>query len=212
MSKVKEINGYHFTINSQILELLNNYDEQKYAPKRDQIFKALELTNFNNVKIVILGQDPYPIQGDACGLSFAVMREQMLPKSLANIFKELKSDLGISRYNGDLSDWAKQGILLLNTSLSVRLGVPNSHQNYHWDEITSKIINDLSNRGQVIFVLLGKHAEKYQKIINQEQNSIIKTSHPSPLAAYRGFLGSNIFSQIDKQLLIYQYPKMQWGK
>ena len=203
------INGYNLKINNKLKFLINNY-ELNFLPRKENLFRALELTNFNDVKVVILGQDPYPNIDDANGLAFSVNRDYNLPKSLKNIFIELENDLNIKRNNGDLSDWAKQGILLLNTKLSVIQGQPNSHQNLGWEELTKQIIYDLSLRENVIFVLLGKNAQDFSKNIIKENNVIITAPHPSPLSAYRGFFGSKIFSQINKNLKDLGYKPINW--
>lgn len=203
------INGYNLKINDKLKFLINNY-ETNFLPQKENLFRALELTNFNDVKVVILGQDPYPNIDDANGLAFSVDRDYNLPKSLKNIFIELENDLNIKRNNGDLSDWAKQGVLLLNTKLSVIQNQPNSHQNLGWEELTKKIIYDLSLRGNVIFVLLGKNAQDFSKNIIKENNIIITAPHPSPLSAYRGFFGSKIFSQINENLKTLGYKPINW--
>ena len=203
------INGYNLKINDKLRFLIDNY-ETNFLPQKENLFRALELTNFNDVKVVILGQDPYPNIDDANGLAFSVNRDYNLPKSLKNIFIELENDLNIKRNNGDLSDWAKQGVLLLNTKLSVIQNQPNSHQNLGWEELTQKIIYDLSLRGNVIFVLLGKNAQDFSKNIIKENNIIITAPHPSPLSAYRGFFGSKIFSQINKNLKTLGYKPINW--
>ncbi|MGL5021266.1 MAG: uracil-DNA glycosylase, partial [Mycoplasmatales bacterium] len=171
-----QINGYNMKINERIKEILEDYPTN-YLPKRDQVFRSLEITPFNDVKIVILGQDPYPNIQDACGLSFSVDRDFDLPKSLVNIFIELEKDLDVKRKNGDLSDWAKQGVLLLNTILTVEQNKSNSHKDIGWYETTLDIITQLSNRGKVIFVLLGRYAQKYESSIDGSTNTIIKESH-----------------------------------
>ncbi|KAI0990330.1 hypothetical protein GJ496_003993 [Pomphorhynchus laevis] len=181
-----------------------------FLPKRNQVFRSLEITSFNDVKIVILGQDPYPNIQDACGLSFSVEREDNLPKSLVNIFIELEKDLDIKRKNGDLSDWADQGVLLLNTILTVEQNKSNSHKDIGWYETTLDIITQLSKRGKVIFVLLGRYAQKYESIIDPCTNMIIKESHPSPLGVYRGFRDGEIFLRINKACEEYDYDLINW--
>ncbi len=206
---MENINGYKLTFDENVQKILNNYDENKYSPIKENLFKALELTSFSDVKVVILGQDPYPTKGDANGLSFSVNRSEKLPKSLNNMFKELESDLGIKRTNGDLTTWAMQGVLLLNTVLSVEVGKANSHRNLGWEELTTKIIKDVASKKNIVFVLLGKQAQSYKKMIFDE-NIIIETSHPSPLSAYRGFLGSKIYSQINFELQKLGHSAIKW--
>ncbi len=204
-----KVNDYNFEINDKVSELLANYDEEKYAPKKSEIFRALELTKLSEVKVVILGQDPYPTKGDACGLSFSVNREDKLPKSLINMYKELQSDLGITATSGDLSTWAKSGVLLLNTVLTVEISKANSHHDYGWQETTNQIIKQVAQKGDVVFVLLGKQAQKYEELV-KDNNMIIKQAHPSPLSAYRGFFGSKIFSEINKCLESVNKAPINW--
>lgn len=203
-----KINDYEITLNNELEKLLKNYDDEKYGPNFERIFYALELTPLNKVKVCILGQDPYPKFGDACGLAFSVNRNEKLPASLRNIYKELQNDLGIVRTDGDLSDIAKQGVLLLNTVLTIEYGKANSHHNLGWIDTTNSLIEQVSNKGGVIFVLLGKQAQEYVSIIDSKKNFIIMTSHPSPLSAYRGFLGSKLFSQINE--LLADGDEIQW--
>ncbi len=204
-----QINGYEFPVTKAVTQLLENYDDDKYAPVKTKIFRSLELTSLNDVKVVILGQDPYPTPGDACGLSFSVERSEKLPKSLINIFKELKSDLNIERVNGDLSDWAKQGVLLLNTILTVEQTKANSHRKIGWQETTNSIINQVADKGNVVFVLLGKQAQAYEKLIDG-RCPIINAPHPSPLSAYRGFFDSKIFSEINIELCKLDLTTINW--
>ncbi|MCF6515706.1 uracil-DNA glycosylase [Lactobacillus sp. S2-2] len=181
-----------------------NQETKEYVvyPKKQDIFRALNLTAFEDVKVVILGQDPYHEKNQANGLSFSVNQGVKLPPSLKNIFKELENDLNIKMSdNGDLKSWANQGVLLLNTVLTVRDGFANSHKNQGWEIFTDEIIRQLSNKdGTVIFVLWGKNAQDKIKLIDSNKNKIIKSSHPSPLSAYRGFLGSKPFTNINDEL------------
>lgn len=179
-------------------------------PPSHLIFKAFELTPFNEVKVVILGQDPYHQKGQAMGLSFSVYKEVPLPKSLINIFKELESDLNIEKDTGDLSGWAKQGVFLLNTILTVEKGKPLSHQNIGWEIFTDTVISSLSNReAPIIFVLWGKKAQEKKSMI-KNHHVILESSHPSPLSAYRGFFGSKPFSKINKQLQDWEIKPIDW--
>lgn len=171
-----------------------------YPPQKD-IFNALNFTSLNNVKVVIIGQDPYHGFGQAHGLAFSVKNGCPIPPSLRNIFQELKNDLGIIRQNGDLTDWAKQGVLLLNSTLTVNEGIPNSHSKYGWIDLTDYIIKTISDRKEnVVFVLLGAFAQSKLKFINIKKHIIIKLAHPSPLSAHKGFLGSKLFSNINASL------------
>lgn len=201
---------YNIILNQQVSKLLDNYDDSLYAPQYDEIFKALELTPLSDVTVVFLGQDPYPRLGDACGLSFSVNRSDKLPASLKNIYKELYNDLKISRTSGDLSDIAKQGVLFLNTILTIKIGETNSHAQLGWQETTDNILKQISDKGNVVFVLLGNQAQKYERLIDIRKNTIIKQVHPSPLSAYRGFFGSKIFSQINDELIKYEHEIIDW--
>lgn len=179
----------------------NEYNTKTVLPSMDKVFYAMEKINFENVKVVILGQDPYPNRQHAMGLSFSVPKGESIPKSLVNIFKEYSSDLGYDiPFYGELTKWVEQGVLLLNTSLTVIEGLPGSHEHIGWSGFTDEIIKKLSIRGNVIFVLWGNHARKKADLICQDNNYIIESVHPSPLAAYRGFFGSKPFTKINNYL------------
>jgi len=181
-------------------------------PPKTSVFRALDLVNFSEAKVLILGQDPYHGLGQANGLSFSVNKEISIPPSLKNIFLELKNDINIPiSTHGDLTSWAAQKILLLNSALTVEEGVPNSHREMGWDKLTDKIISRLSQRGNMIFVLWGQHAQKKYKLINQKQNHILIAPHPSPLSAYRGFFGCKHFSMINKILRDSGYSEINWS-
>ena len=180
-------------------------------PPSSTIFRALELVNFFEVKVLILGQDPYHGLGQANGLSFSVNKEINIPPSLKNIFLELKNDLNIPiSGHGDLTLWAEQKILLLNSVLTVEQGVPNSHQEIGWEKLTNNIISQLSKRGNMIFVLWGKSAQKKFNLIDKKQNNILIAPHPSPLSAYRGFFGCNHFSRINQILRENGSSEIDW--
>ena len=180
-------------------------------PPIDRLFHALDLTSFLEVKVVILGQDPYHKLGQANGLAFSVDRNVSIPPSLKNIYLELKADIGCLYPNhGDLSSWAKQGVLLLNSSLSVEEGKTNSHLNLGWNILTEKIISKLSDRGEVIFLLWGKFAQQKMNLIDEQSNNIFFSSHPSPLSSYRGFFGSRPFSKINNTLLKSNKEPIDW--
>ena len=206
------INGYNLVFDDKVLDLMNNYDNDLYAPKKEELFKALEYSSFLDTKVVWLGQDPYPTKGDAMGLSFSVHKNNKIPRSLANMFKELKSDLDIEKNNGDLSSWANQGILFLNTILSVEISNANSHKKLGWQITTDKIISDLSNRGKVVFVLLGNQAIEYEKLIALNKNVVLKYSHPSPLSARHSFFGSKIYSEINNSLSKLGHKEIDFTK
>ena len=184
------------------LKLIQYQDEKvTIFPPNNFIFRALDLVSFEDAKVLILGQDPYHSFGQANGLSFSVNKDISIPPSLKNIFLELKNDLNIPiSPHGDLTNWAQQKVLLLNSALTVEMGKPNSHSELGWDILTDKIINQLSNRGNMIFVLWGKSAQKKYTLIDQKNNKILETSHPSPLSAYRGFFGCKHFSKINNIL------------
>ena len=180
-------------------------------PPDSSIFRALELVHFLEAKVLILGQDPYHGFGQANGLSFSVNKEISIPPSLKNIFHELKNDLNIQvSGHGDLTSWAEQKILLLNSVLTVEEGMPNSHQEMGWEKLTDKIITQLSQRGNMIFVLWGKSAQKKYNLINKKQNNILIAPHPSPLSAYRGFFGCKHFSSINKILKENGFAEINW--
>ncbi len=180
-------------------------------PPTSMIFRALELVDFYEAKVLILGQDPYHDLGQANGLSFSVNKEIMIPPSLRNIFLELKDDLNIPiSQHGDLTFWAQQKILLLNSVLTVEHGKPNSHKELGWDKLTDQIISQLSKRGNMIFVLWGKIAQSKLQLINKKTNKVLSAPHPSPLSAYRGFFGCRHFSKINKILIESGSSKINW--
>jgi uracil-DNA glycosylase len=180
-------------------------------PPINSVFRALELVHFKEAKILILGQDPYHGLGQANGLSFSVNKKIAIPPSLKNIFLELKNDLNIPiSSHGDLTSWAKQKILLLNSILTVEQGRPNSHKEFGWEQLTNKIISQLSLRGNMIFVLWGNIAQKKFHLIDKRENTILCAPHPSPLSAYRGFFGCNHFSEINKILKENGSHEINW--
>jgi uracil-DNA glycosylase len=167
----------------------------------------------DKVKVVILGQDPYHGEGQAHGLAFSVQRGNKIPPSLQNIYKELTTDIeGFKAPNhGELLYWAEQGVLLLNTILTVREASPGSHKDKGWERFTSKAIDIVSSRGNVVFILWGKYAHNYEKIINKDNNFIIKSAHPSPMSAYNGFFGSRPFSKANAKLKEWGKDIVDWG-
>lgn len=181
-------------------------------PQGKNIFNAFNSTPFENVKVVILGQDPYHGAGQAHGLSFSVQEGVALPPSLQNIFKELVSDIGCSfPKSGDLSHWAQEGVLLLNTLLSVRSGEPFSHKERGWERFTDQVIRILSERREhIVFILWGAPAGKKGSLIDERKHLILKAPHPSPLSSYRGFFGSKPFSQTNKYLSVQGISPIQW--
>lgn len=189
--------------------LIDEYKNHKVYPNPYDIYNALRLTDFDDVKVVILGQDPYHQEGQAHGLAFSVKEGVKIPPSLVNIYKELSEDLGQPiRKSGCLKDWAEQGVLLLNTVLTVRDSMPNSHRDKGWEILTDKIIEFLNNREErVIFILWGSPSRKKKRLINKPQHIIIEGVHPSPLSAYRGFFGGKYFSKINE---ILGEKKIKW--
>lgn len=183
-----------------------------YPPEKDT-FSALELTPFESVNVLLLGQDPYPNKDQAHGLCFSVQPGVKPPASLKNIYKELASDVDFRiPNNGYLASWAQQGILLLNAVLTVRAGEPNSHQGQGWEIFTDTIISRLNDRSSdpVVFVLWGAYAQKKIKLIDAKHHIIIQSAHPSPLSARRGFFGSRPFSAINRALGKLGKPEIKW--
>ena len=190
-------------------------EERKYKsiyPPLELVYSAFELTSFDNVKVIIIGQDPYHQSGVANGLSFSVNQKNKLPKSLNNIFKELKDDLGINNTNGDLRSWSRQGVFLLNTILTVEDGKALSHKNIGWEVFTKAIIESLNKDSKPkVFLLWGNQAQKYSQLISNKNHLIIASAHPSPLSAYNGFFGSKPFSKINKFLIKNNLPEINWS-
>lgn len=188
-----------------------NYAQYQCFPPKNQIFRALDLTPFEEVRVVINGQDPYHNDGQANGLCFSVSEHVAAPPSLKNIFTELKSDLGIERSAQELDDWAKQGVLLLNATLTVQAHKPNSHKDLGWETFTDFIIREISaRRDQVVFVLWGAFAQKKSVLIDESRHLVIKSAHPSPFSVYRGFYGSKPFSKINNYLADAGHSKIKW--
>ncbi|WP_407668668.1 uracil-DNA glycosylase [Paenibacillus bouchesdurhonensis] len=198
-------------------ELMNWLDEEYKGhaiyPPRPYLFQALKLTSYSNTRAVILGQDPYHGAGQAHGLSFSVLPGVKIPPSLRNIYKELSSDLGISiPEKGTLTAWGEEGVLLLNTVLTVREGLPGSHQGKGWEKFTDAVVEALNRREEpVVFILWGNHAQKKGAQINTERHLIIESVHPSPLAARRGFFGSRPFSRTNLFLEAQGERVIDWG-
>ena len=187
------------------------YASDKCFPPKNQIFRALELTPFDEVKVVIIGQDPYHNDFQANGLCFSVSETVAAPPSLKNIFTELKDDLGIERTKKELDDWAQQGVLLLNATLTVRAHSPNSHKDLGWEKFTNFIIKAISERKEnVVFVLWGAFAQKKEEFIDSSKHFIIKSAHPSPFSVYRGFFGSKPFSKINDYLKSKNSETFSW--
>lgn len=182
-----------------------------YPPEED-MFSAFELTPYDKVNVLLLGQDPYHDQNQAHGLCFSVKPGIKPPPSLINIFKELKDDVGLNIPNhGYLVSWAKQGILMLNAVLTVRAHTPNSHKNQGWETFTDAVISKVNQKvDPVVFVLWGGYAQKKLKLIDTKRHTVIKSAHPSPLSARNGFFGSKPFSAINSALLSHGKPEIDW--
>ncbi|MGM0875158.1 MAG: uracil-DNA glycosylase [Bacillota bacterium] len=198
----------------QLTEFLNQeYNEGIIFPKREYIFEALNKTPYHSVKAVILGQDPYHGDGQAQGLSFSVQPNVKLPPSLRNIFIELQEDIGCQPpQSGSLLKWAKEGVLLLNTVLTVRKGEPNSHKGKGWEHLTDEIIKLLNKREQpIVFILWGKHAQEKKQFITSSQHLMIESTHPSPFSARRGFFGSKPFSKTNNYLKQHKIKEIDWS-
>lgn len=190
----------------------NEYQQYTCYPPYGDLFKALQLTPYDKVKCVILGQDPYHEPNEAMGLSFSVPKGQPLPPSLQNIFKEIKREYGYEMSNnGDLTRWAKQGVLLLNTVLSVRIHQANSHKDHGWEQYTDAILSTLNQKDTpVVFMLWGKYAQAKKALITNPQHLVLMTSHPSPLSVYRGFDGCGHFKKCNEFLQQNQIKPIDW--
>ena len=195
-------------------KILNEYDIKTIYPPKDYIFNALKLTNYENTKVVIVGQDPYYGENQAHGLSFSVQKGIKLPPSLQNIYKELESDLGIKpRLDGDLTGWAKQGVLLLNAVLTVEKDKAGSHRNWGWELLTDYIIKVLNKKDSpIVFILWGNFAKEKAKLITNPKHFIIISPHPSPFSAYSGFFGSKPFSKTNNYLAKNNLTPIDWSK
>ena len=189
----------------ELNNMIKEIDEQRLTktiyPPKEQVFRVFDLP-LKDIKVVILGQDPYHNPDQACGLSFSVNDGVPLPKSLINIYKELHDDLGIKpAKTGNLESWFKQGVFLLNAVLTVEKNSPASHSKIGWENFTDYIIENISEKNEnVVFVLWGAYARSKNKLIDPSKHKIIESAHPSPLSAYRGFFGSKVFSQINSYL------------
>lgn len=191
----------------------DEYRSASVFPKPLDLFRAFNETPFDSVRVVILGQDPYHGEGQAIGLSFSVPEEVRIPPSLKNIYKELESDLEIStlKRSGDLSHWARQGVLLLNSTLSVREGEAGSHQGKGWEQFTDRVIETLSNEKEhLVFILWGNYAKSKGARIDRGKHLVIESAHPSPLSAHNGFFGSKPFSKTNTYLSEHLFTPISW--
>ncbi len=204
--------------NLDYMRALNKFLEQEYKksisifPTQNNYFRALDLVPIEKVRVVILGQDPYHGEGQAHGLAFSVQDGVKHPPSLKNIFKELKSDLEIETpLSGDLSHWAQQGVLLLNSVLTVEKDKAASHQNQGWEKLTDKIISVINeNTEGVVFILWGSYAQKKAQFVDHQKHLVLESAHPSPLSSYRGFFSSKPFSKTNDWLSQKNKPVIKW--
>ncbi|MEG0385346.1 MAG: uracil-DNA glycosylase [Solibacillus sp.] len=194
--------------------LQQQYNEETVYPKKSDILNALQITDYPDVKVIILGQDPYHGVNQAHGLSFSVQNGQKLPPSLKNMLKELQEDIGCSiPQNGDLTAWAKQGVLLLNTVLTVREKEAHAHKGQGWERFTDAIIESVANRDEpAVFLLWGKPAQSKRTLIERfhKNHTILEAPHPSPLSAYRGFFGSKPYSKTNEALIAMGKQPIEW--
>ncbi|SMP36755.1 Uracil-DNA glycosylase [Laceyella tengchongensis] len=192
--------------------LEKEYEQETIYPPREDVFSALNLTSYQDTSVVILGQDPYHGAGQAHGLSFSVKPGVKQPPSLKNIFKELHDDVGCEIPNhGYLVKWAEQGVLMLNTVLTVRESKPNSHKGKGWENFTDQVIKELNEREQpVVFLLWGRHAQEKKNLITNERHHIIESAHPSPFAARKGFFGTKPFSKANQLLKEMGRKEIDW--
>ena len=202
---------YMLNLKKKLLELKNK--KIIFYPQGDKIFNAFNLTPLNNVKVVILGQDPYHGPNQAHGLCFSVPQSVKPPPSLVNIFKELESDTGKKRnyHDGNLEHWARQGVFLLNTTLTVEKSKPLSHRDYGWSEFTDRVISLISDKLEnIVFILWGSFAQSKKQLIDSGSHLILTAPHPSPLSAHRGFFGSKPFSKTNNFLHSKQIDMVNW--
>jgi len=204
-----KLKGNIYTPLNQIYSDINKGHD--VYPPLNEIFNAFNLCSFDNTKVVIFGQDPYHQKGLANGLAFAVNKDNKIPPSLRNIYKEIQDDLGFCYHDlGNLEEWARQGVLLLNTSLSVIDSLPGSHSNIGWSMLIDSVIQILNNKRDVIFLLWGSSSAKKEYLIDSKVNYVLKSSHPSPLSSYRGFFGCKHFSKTNDILLNINKSPIKW--
>lgn len=197
----------------QLNDFLNKeYEDRTVFPNQKNLWTAFEWTDYDDVKVVILGQDPYHGKEQAHGLSFSVQPSIKIPPSLRNIYKELKDDLGIPAVNhGYLEKWAKEGVFLLNTVMTVREGEAGSHRGKGWEDLTDRVISALNKKEHpIVFVLWGAEAQRKRELIDEEHHFVLTSAHPSPLSAYRGFFGSKPFSKTNQLLLESGQEPIDW--
>ena len=214
-SWAEQLAGYFDTEKFKNLSdfIRSEYLSKTVYPKPENIFKAFWLTPFSEVKVVILGQDPYHGAGQAHGLCFSVANGIKPPPSLVNIYKELEADLGVKKdfTSGNLEDWSRQGVFLLNAILTVVASTPASHQKLGWEDFTDEVIKTISQRKEhVVFILWGNYARAKRVLIDQTKHLVIEAPHPSPFSAYSGFFGSKPFSQVNNYLKQQGKSEINW--
>ena len=190
----------------------DEYRSNTIYPPGNEIFRAFDCADFNEAKVVIIGQDPYHGQGQANGLCFSVRDGVIMPPSLKNIFKEIQSDLGKPfPKNGELERWARQGVLLLNATLTVMASSPGSHQNKGWETFTDAVIKQVSDqKNNIVFLLWGAYAQKKGEVIDRSKHLVLMSAHPSPFSADRGFFGCKHFSKTNEYLKIHGLKEIEW--
>lgn len=202
-----------FNLRGKIEEILSKLENEEYCPSKENIFRAIQEVSPENVKVVIVGQDPYHEKGQANGFAFAVNKGVRTPPSLVNIFKEIKLEYGEMPTDTTLLEWAKQGVLLLNTTLTVSKGNANSHVKIGWKDITNVIIKILNSMPQhIVYLLWGNSAQQFKQILNNPRQLVLSTSHPSPLSAHRGFVGCDHFKKANEYLKKYGLEEIIWVK
>ena len=210
---MSEVEKSYFLTLMQCVEKAYASEDIQVFPSKELVFNAFGKCSFEATKVIILGQDPYPTIGHANGLCFSVDPSlKKYPKSLINIFKELLEDVQVARHtNGNLESWAEQGVLLLNSALTVEEGIPGSHGHFGWELFTDAVIEMLSsNKEHLVFILWGAHAQSKARLIDGTKHLILTAPHPSPLAAYRGFFGSKPFSKTNHYLNRHGLTEIQW--
>lgn len=202
--------NYFLNIPFQIVETSRNAN---VLPKKKDVFRAFSITQPKDVKVVILGQDPYPNPNHPIGLAFGINENNLnIPQSLRNILKELEDEYGFNSPDFDysLQSWAKQGVLLLNTALTVQERLPGSHTKI-WKPFTTEVIKGINdNLDEIVWLMWGNHAKAFKQYINNETHRIVECAHPSPLSAYKGFFGSNCFKEVDLELINLKKTKIEW--
>ena len=208
LNKISDLSS----LDKPIRYILNEISKgKKISPSYNNIFKAFEYCSFSSTKVVIFGQDPYFQKDVANGLAFSVEPNKPLPASLKNIYKEIESDVGaLSNNDGYLKSWADQGVLLLNSALTVEVGKPGSHSKIGWQDFIFEIVKIINKKKNIVFILWGNDAKKYIKYIDKDIHLILSSSHPSPLSSYRGFFGCKHFSKCNEYLESKNISKINW--